>query len=135
MKDLHGEERLVRYVEGALSKNENDAVDRHIRNCADCRGFVSFVREFNTRLGEHRPHKTHPIEECPDGSLIFMLEGGILDQESARHVSAHVIFCSRCREEFFLARQLRLQEGGRDSPDAVAEEEHKEVRPERRNRP
>jgi len=68
---------------------------------------VSFITRFNAALRDAKSQRAAQPEACPDGALIVDLEAGDLDAETAKHVHAHVLFCGKCREEFYALRRLR----------------------------
>jgi hypothetical protein len=110
-RNIHDTERLVRYAEGTLSFNERGAAEQHLGDCAACRDFVSFVQDFNSALVAAKPDGDGPDEPCPDSSLIIALDADELDDETARQIRAHLLFCRACLEEFFLLWRLGQEEG------------------------
>lgn len=103
----HEPEKLTRYAFGDLSEKEREKLERHLRTCGPCQEFVSFVRDFNAGLHEARPKEPLPGEPCPDRSLLIDLEEGELDDKTAEHVRAHMLFCRDCRGEFEALARLR----------------------------
>jgi hypothetical protein len=103
----HEEEKLLRYVGGGLPENEQAAIEEHLASCEACRQFVSFVQDFDAVLQEAKPVFPSPGEACPDASLIVDLEAGQLDEETAQHLRAHLLFCRHCLEEYFALRRAR----------------------------
>lgn len=96
----HDTEHLTRYAFGDLVGGERTALERHFEGCAPCRDFVSFVREFNTGLREAGPPSEEVDEPCPDSPILIALEAEELDEVTAQHVRAHMVFCELCQEEF-----------------------------------
>jgi len=101
----HEPEKLTRYACGNLSLEEQGKLEKHIRGCAPCRDYVSFVREFNAGVREAKPPKPTADEPCPDTALLVDLEAGELDERTASHVRAHLLFCGDCREIFYALRR------------------------------
>jgi hypothetical protein len=60
---------------------------------------------FNRGLREIRSEMMVPNEDHPDSSLIVALESGDLDDDTASHVRAHMLFCESCLEDFFCLRR------------------------------
>src|SRR2546422_676936 len=104
---VHEPDKLTRYAFGDLESVEENVVREHLACCPACEDYVSFVTRFNAALRDTRPNLAAQPEACPDGALIVDLEAGDLDAETAKHVHAHVLFCGKCREEFYALRRLR----------------------------
>ena len=102
----HDPERLTRFAFGDLAPGERTELERHLETCTPCQEFVSFVREFNAGLRDAKPTSPYADEPCPDASLIVALGEESLDEMTAQHVRAHMIFCESCREAYYALRHL-----------------------------
>jgi len=103
----HDPRQLTQYAFGYLSAKEQTQLTEHLRTCAPCREYVSFLRAFKAALREAKPSGDRLDEPCPDSRLIVALEAGDIDERTAEHVRAHLIFCSHCRKEYYALQQLR----------------------------
>jgi hypothetical protein len=107
---LHHGDKLLRYALGQLSAEEAGTIAQHLAGCNSCQEFEAFVTEFNGALRGLRPDVSVQSEAHPDSSLIVGLEAGSLPDDVASHVSAHVLFCKSCLEEFLCLRSLSRPE-------------------------
>ena len=105
--EAHEPEKLTRYAFGDLAEKERVTLEGHLRTCAPCRDFLSFVQDFNIGLREARPQTPLPGEPCPDPSLLIALEDGELNQKTAEHVRAHILFCKECQKEYRALQRMR----------------------------
>jgi hypothetical protein len=102
----HPRADLLRYLDGDVNENEKRALEEHLEGCADCRGYLSQIKDFNQGLGELREEEFTSEERCPDSWTLVSYEAGKVDEETALHLRAHLLFCDDCQEEFFALRQL-----------------------------
>jgi hypothetical protein len=82
-----------------LSAADRQKAEKHIAPCADCTEMVGFLRTSikNARTG---PQPSSPGEPCPEPALIVAWEADTLDAPASEHVSAHIVHCDSCREEY-----------------------------------
>ena len=83
----------------ALSAADRQKTDKHLGTCADCRETVGFLRA-SVKTTRTHPQPPGPGEPHPDPALIVALEADTLDAPASEHVSAHIVHCDSCREEF-----------------------------------
>src|SRR6266852_5528117 len=97
---IAAEPLVMSYAYGqALSAADRQKADKHLGTCADCRETVGFIRQ-SLKTTRTRPEPTDPGEPHPDPALIVALEADTLDAPTSEHVSAHIVHCDSCREEF-----------------------------------
>ncbi len=104
---FHPEVDMLRYREGDLDEEKKRSVDKHIQECAECREYLAFVDDFKEGLQELTPEELAGTQTCPDPELIFNYERGKLNEESARELRAHLLFCDACTDELYAIRRLR----------------------------
>ena len=97
---------ILRYREGDLDEAKKRSVDKHIQECAECREYLAFVDDFQAGLQEFTPEELAGNETHPEPELIFNYEQGKLDEESARELRAHMVFCDACTDELYALRRL-----------------------------
>ncbi|HKZ41048.1 MAG TPA: hypothetical protein VJ044_08800 [Candidatus Hodarchaeales archaeon] len=107
---LHRVSDLIRYVNDSLPDVDHADIKQHVETCAECKDFLGFLQEFNSAMKKVKPVEIDIEEPCPGSSLIVALEEGNLDEETAQHLRVHMLYCTRCLEEFFLLRQLSSHE-------------------------
>jgi len=102
-KHLCSEVEVDRYLRGKLQATELAAVEAHLTACTPCQSILGFAR---TLLQVLRGDSSRELagESCPDSSLIVGLEAERLDKLSAKHVTAHLLHCKRCREAYLMHR-------------------------------
>jgi hypothetical protein len=49
-------------------------------------------------------------EPCPDSWTLVAYEAGKVDEETARHLRAHLLFCDACAKEFYALRRSSREE-------------------------
>src|SRR2546425_8958500 len=103
----HPREDLLRYLDGKVDQEEKRALETHLETCAECRRYLSLVKDFNQGLGGLTEEEFTSQEPCPDSWTLVSYEAGKVDEETARHLRAHLLFCDECQEEFYALRQLR----------------------------
>lgn len=106
-RQTHDTQVLVRYAAGDLSSQELLELENHLDACAQCRDFLSFVRNFEATLTKVAADTTTSDTTCPDSSLLVDLEAEALDEWTAQNVRAHLFLCKQCLEDFYALRQLR----------------------------
>src|SRR6266481_6195342 len=105
--NAHPREDLLRFVDGDVGEDEKRSLDEHLASCSECRTYLSSVKTFNEGLGELTEEEFTSQEPCPDSWMLVSYEAGKVDEETARHLRAHLLFCDECREEFYALRALR----------------------------
>jgi len=105
--NAHPREDLLRYVDGDVGEDEKRSLEKHLASCSECRTYLSSVKTFNEGLGELTEEEFTSQEPCPDSWTLVSYEAGKVDEETARHLRAHLLFCNDCREEFYALRRLR----------------------------
>jgi len=91
---------IMSYAYGrALSAADQQKADKHLSTCADCTEMVGFIRA-SIKTARTNPQPSSPGEPCPDPALIVALEADTLDAPTSEHVSAHIVHCDSCREEY-----------------------------------
>src|SRR5712691_4525374 len=97
---------VTRYMFGELPEADASFIETHLADCPPCSKRVTFARKFTALAKKQLTRADTPDEPCPDTSVIVALEADELDEETARHVRAHLLFCKLCREEYLLLRRL-----------------------------
>jgi len=65
---------------------------------------VDFVRSMVQAVHDD-PSRSAPLREpCPDASLVVGLEAEELDELTAKHVTAHLLYCKKCRNAYLTLR-------------------------------
>ncbi len=105
--NAHPREDLLRFVDGDLGEDEKRNLEKHLASCSECRTYLSSVKTFNEGLGELTEEEFTSEEPCPDSWTLVSYEAGKVDEETARHLRAHLLFCNDCGEEFNALRRLR----------------------------
>src|SRR5439155_1086043 len=90
-----------------LEGDERRAVEEHLASCGECREYVSFVTGFNEPLTELTEREFASHEGCPDSWTLVSHAKGDVDEETARHLRVHLLFCDDCAEEYYALRGLR----------------------------
>jgi hypothetical protein len=103
----HPKEDLVRYLDGTLDETEKHDIEQHLATCQDCQAHLSFVKEFHHGLARLSEEEFTSQEPCPDSWTLVSYEAGEVDEETARHLRVHLLFCDDCAEEFYALRRLR----------------------------
>jgi|GEM_PF-3429067 len=106
----HPREDLLRYVDGVVEAKEKQALEEHLETCKACRDYISLVKSFNEGLSELGEEEFTSKEPCPDSSTLVSYEAGKVDERTARHLRAHLLFCDDCQEEFYALRRLSREE-------------------------
>jgi hypothetical protein len=103
----HPREELIRFLGGELAGADKLRVEEHLQTCGDCHEFLSFAKDFNEGLSELGREEFVSKERCPESWTLACLEEGQLDDETARHVRAHLLFCDECAEMYYALRRTR----------------------------
>lgn len=94
------EASIMGYAYGEeLSAADRKKAEKHLEACSDCTETVGFIRA-SIKTARTHPQPLSPGEPHPDPALIVALEADTLDAPTSEHVSAHLVHCDRCREEY-----------------------------------
>lgn len=107
MLKAHPREEFIRFMDGELAGQELRHVEAHLRECGECRERLSFAQEFNAALGQVAAEELAVQDPCPDSWTLAALEAGAAEEETARHVRAHLLFCEECAEAYTALRRAR----------------------------
>ena len=88
-------------------KRRNVRSIKHVEGCAECREYLAFVDDFQAGLQELTPEELAGKQTHPEPELIFNYEQGKLDEERARELRAHMVFCDACTDELYALRRLQ----------------------------
>ena len=105
---MHPHESLIRtHVEGEGSERERQEVDEHLKDCSDCREFLSFVQDFSETAKDLAEDEVGADEPHAPKSVIIAYEEGKLDAETALNLRADMLFCDECAETYYLLKRMR----------------------------
>ncbi len=105
---MHPLESLIRtHVEGEGSERERQEVDEHLKDCGDCREFLSFVQDFSETAKDLAEDEIAADEPHAQKNVIIAYEDGKLDAETALHLRTHMLFCDECAETYYLLKRMR----------------------------
>lgn len=113
LSEIHPRSDLLRYLDGDIAADEKSALEEHLASCESCRNYLAYVRDFNNALGELTGEEFTSTESHPDSWTLVAYEVGQVDDETARHVRAHLLFCDSCQEEFLALHRLSEQDSWR----------------------
>jgi hypothetical protein len=102
----HSDEALLQFAENSLSAAEKRAVDEHLKVCEDCRHQLSLIEDFKGNLGRLSEEEFTTNEPCPDSETLVAYEAGNLEEETSRHLRAHLLFCDECAKEYYALRRV-----------------------------
>jgi anti-sigma factor RsiW len=105
----HDSQDLIGYLDGTLGEPDRIALERHLGTCKECRDQLSFVKEFKAGLAELSEEEFTAQEPCPDSWTLVSHEAGEVDEETARHLRVHLLFCDQCAGEFYALRRARVE--------------------------
>jgi len=108
--ERHPKDALLRYLDGVMEAEERRTVEEHLAGCTECRDYLSFVRGFNQNLAGLSKEEFTSDEPCPDSWTLASYEAGKVDEETARHLRAHLLFCDACAKEFYALRRVSREE-------------------------
>jgi Putative zinc-finger len=109
----HPRADLLRYLEGKTKGEQKHELERHLAGCAECREYLSVVKGFNDSLAGLSKEEFTSDEPCVDAWTLVAYEAGKVDEETARHLRAHLVFCDQCAKEFYALRRLSQEESWR----------------------
>src|SRR6266568_353287 len=109
----HPKAELLRYLAGVMEGEEKRALEAHLAGCAECREYVSFVKGFNENLAGLTGEEFTSDEPCPDSWTLVSYEAGKVDEDAARHLRVHLLFCDQCAKEFYALRRVSQEESWR----------------------
>ena len=129
-KSAHPSRQLFDYLNGALSDEARQAVERHLNECADCAATAELVRELKRAAADSRAPSTRSSEsintaalntedsslstqhsslitssEHPDVAALAVFFYGPSPSERDAQVAAHVARCSDCAAAIALYAQ------------------------------
>jgi anti-sigma factor RsiW len=126
-KSAHPSRQLFDYLNGALSDDARQQVERHLNDCADCAATADLVRELKRVAADSRAESTHssttaesntedssliphpsPLitgDEHPDEASLAAFVYGRSPSERDARVAAHVARCGDCAAEIALYAQ------------------------------
>ena len=105
---MHPHESLIRtHVEGEGSERERQEVDEHLKDCGDCREFLSFVQDFSETAKDLAEGEIAADEPHAQKNVIIAYEEGKLDAETSLNLRAHMLFCDECAETYYLLKRMR----------------------------
>lgn len=119
-KSAHPSRQLFDYLNGALSGDARQQVERHLSECADCAATANLIRELKRAAADSRALSTqssdpaelitHPsslitAREHPDVAALAAFFYGGSPRERDAQVAAHVAQCSDCAAEIALYAQ------------------------------
>jgi hypothetical protein len=105
---MHPHESLIRtHVEGEGTPREQQEVAEHLKDCSDCREFLSFVQDFSETAKDLAQDEIAADEPHAKKSVIIAYEEGKLDSETALNLRAHMLFCDECAETYYLLKRMR----------------------------
>src|SRR5438132_8256321 len=105
---MHPHESLIRtHVEGEGSERERQEVDEHLKDCNDCREFLSFMQDFSETARDLAEDEVAADEPHAPKSVIIAYEDGKLDAETSLHLRSHMLFCDECAETYYLLKRVR----------------------------
>jgi hypothetical protein len=118
---IHLQNDILRYLDGDMGEDEKRTFDEHLATCEDCRGYLTDVKDFNQHLGDLAEEDFASDEPHPDSWTLVAYEAGTVDEETARHLRAHLLFCDSCQEEFFALRRSSQEESWRELLERIKE--------------
>src|SRR5690242_6967967 len=102
-KSAHPSRQLFDYLNGALSDDARQQVERHLNECADCAATANLVRELKRAAADSRTpaapsEDPSPIteDEHPDVASLAAFFYGRAPGERDRQVAAHAARCHDC---------------------------------------
>ena len=119
--ERHPRADLLRYLDGVVEGEEKRALEEHLAGCTECREYLSFVGGFNQGLANLSKEEFTSDEPCLDSWTLVAYEAGKVDEETAKHVRAHLLFCDKCAKEFYGLRRVSREESWREFVERVKE--------------
>ena len=104
--NMHPRAELLRYLDGAVTADERRTLEAHLASCKQCRDYIARVKNFNEGLAGLTEEEFTSREPCPDSWTLASYDAGEVDEETARHLRAHLLYCDECAEEFDALRRL-----------------------------
>lgn len=114
LSKIHPQSDLLRYLDGGLTADEKSAIEKHLASCESCRNYLADVRNFSQNLANLTNEEFTSEEPHPDSWTLVAYEAGQVDEDTARHLRAHLLFCDSCQEEFYALRHMSEQESWRE---------------------
>jgi putative zinc finger protein len=109
-QSAHPAADLIRYLDGELVEEDKRKIEAHLSSCPECRERLAFARDFNRGLTQLSAEELSPREPCPNAETLVRYEAGEVDEETAEHLRAHMVFCDACRDDYYSLRRLSREE-------------------------
>ena len=107
LRTSHPKGDLIRYHDGEVDQEERRNIEKHLETCQSCQELLSFVRDFNQGLAEIEEPVPVDGEQHLDTWTLVSLEEGMVDEETARGIRSHLIFCDRCADLYDVSLRSR----------------------------
>ncbi len=105
---MHPHETILHaYAEGDASASDRATVDEHLKDCGECRDFLSFVQGFSAAAKDLSPSDVAPEEACFATEIIVACAEGELDGATTRRLRQHLLFCDQCAGRYYLLKRMR----------------------------
>jgi hypothetical protein len=106
------ERHVTRYAYASdLTPAEQNAVEKHLQHCAECREFVGFIRQTQSVAESKRSTQSRGrTPECLNVDTIALLEEGHLTSEVKERTREHILNCARCRDQYLLWCKMNAEE-------------------------
>lgn len=105
--ELHPRSDLLRYLDGGMAADEKYTIEKHLADCESCRNYLTYIKDFSQGLAELTDEEFTATEPHPNSWTLVAYEAGQVDDETARHLRAHLLFCDDCANEFYALRKSR----------------------------
>jgi hypothetical protein len=119
--ERHPKTDLLRYLDGGTEGEEKHTLEEHLAACAECREYLSFVKGMNQGLDSLSKEELTSDEPCPASWTLVAYQAGKVDEDTARHLRAHLLFCDACAEEFYALRRVSQEESWRELVEQLKE--------------
>src|SRR5919199_70687 len=101
------EDALLMFLDGALPADEQAMVVAHMARCQSCSAALADARDLTTAIRDAMQSTAPPQEPCPTAWTLVQYSDNGLDEETARHVRAHLFWCEDCLAEVLALEQER----------------------------
>lgn len=98
------------FVDGVLPADEQARVAAHLAECPSCRAALADARDLSAALRDAAQSPASPEEPCPTAWTLVQYSDNALDEETARHVRAHLFWCEDCLAEVLALEQEREEQ-------------------------
>lgn len=93
------EDILLMFLDGALLADEQARAAAHLAGCPSCSAALADARDLSAALLDAAQSPALPQEPCPGAWTLVQYSDGGLDEETARHIRAHLFWCEDCLTE------------------------------------